>query len=283
MRVETLGDGDPEVAIVGGVHGDEPCGPVAVEWLLNADLDLERPVKLIVANEKAISRGVRYVDEDLNRAFPGDPDAATHEGRLAHAIINELRGCDVLSLHSTQSYPAPFVLVESVTGYVRSLCPYFSVEALVETAQFSEGRLISYPNVLEIECGLQRSATAAENAKRLAREYLVASGVVTGKQEPPRYHPLPVFRLTQQLPKPTADRYEVFVKNFERVAEGEPFAAADDDTLYADLPFYPVLLSAYGYETLFGYAGELIGRLDSEGPVSSTTERSSATADGRPR
>ena len=185
MRVETLGDGTPEVAIVGGIHGDEPCGVIAIEALLESDLSVERPVKLIVANERALDRDVRYIDEDLNRAFPGSPEADTHEGRLAHELLSEIRGCEILSLHSTQSHPEPFALVEELDGYARSVCPYLSVEALVETAGYSGGRLISYPNVVELECGHQGSRAAAEHAERLSREFLVAVGVLSGDTEPP--------------------------------------------------------------------------------------------------
>ncbi len=272
MRVETLGDGEPEVTIVGGIHGDEPCGSIAVEALLDADLDVERPIKLIIANEKARAQGVRYVDEDLNRAFPGSPDAETHEGRLAHKLLGEVRGYEILSLHSTQSYAAPFALVDELDGYGRSVCPYLSVEAVVETAGYSGGRLISYPNVIELECGLQRSQAAADNAIKISREFLVAVGALSGETETPRYHPLSVFRLDQQIPKPDAGRYEVFVENFERVAEGSRFAAANGEGLVADQPFYPILLSPYGYRNVFGYAGSLVDRLDGETTSPPSTE-----------
>ncbi|PSP79943.1 succinylglutamate desuccinylase [Halobacteriales archaeon QS_4_69_225] len=283
MRVETLGEGEPEVAVVGAIHGDEPCGSVAVESLVDANLAVERPVKLIVANERAIDAGDRYVDEDLNRAFPGSPDADTHEGRLAHELLAELRGCEILSLHSTRSYAAPFALVDEMDGHARSVCPYLSVEAVVETAQYSEGRLIAYPDVIELECGLQRSAVAAENAKSLVREFLVATGVLAGDGERPRHHPLSVFRLDQRIPKETADGYEVFVENFERIAEGEAFAAADGELLRAERPFYPVLLSAYGYENVFGYAGDLVDRLDGDGVTGRVGEERSTRTDGRNR
>ncbi len=283
MRVETLGDGEPEVAVVSAIHGDEPCGATAIDALLDADPSVQRPVKLIVANEEALERGVRYVETDLNRAFPGSRDADTHEGRLAHELLTEIRGCEILSLHSTRSYPAPFALVDELDGHARSICPYLSVEAVVETSQYSEGRLISYPDVIELECGLQRSAVAAENAKALVREFLVATGVLPGDAEPPRHHPLTVFRLDHRIPKEGAETYEVFVENFERVAEGELFASADGEPLYADRPFYPVLLSAYGYENVFGYAGDLVGRLDGDEVTAPTGEERSAKADGRHR
>jgi succinylglutamate desuccinylase len=268
MRVETLGDGEPEFAIVGGIHGDEPCGRSAVEALAEEEPEVERPVKLIVANERALERGVRYVDEDLNRAFPGSPDAETYEGRLAHELLSEIRGCEILSLHSTRSHAAPFALVDELDGHARAVCPYLSVEAVVETAEYSDGRLIAYPDVVELECGLQQSVAAAENATRLVREFLVAVGALTGEPKPPRHHPLPVFRLDEQIPKRRADEYEVFVENFERVATGERFAAIDGEPLVAESPFYPILLSAYGYRNVFGYRGSLVGRLDGEQPAS---------------
>ena len=246
MRVEQLGDGEPEIAVVGGIHGDEPCGPRAIEALLQADPDLARPVKFIVANEEAISRNLRYVEEDLNRAFPGAPDADSHEARL----------------HSTQSYEGPFALCGSVDALARSACPYLSVDALVETSQFSKGRLIERPDVLEVECGLQGSDAAAENAERLVREFLAAVGALPGEPHPDRE--VPVYRMRRRIPKRRGDRYEVLVENFERVDAGASFAAVDGEQLVAEEPFYPILMSAYGYEDVFGYTGELVGKLEAD-------------------
>uniref|UniRef100_UPI000ABCAF2C succinylglutamate desuccinylase/aspartoacylase domain-containing protein n=1 Tax=Haloferax profundi TaxID=1544718 RepID=UPI000ABCAF2C len=86
MRIYELGDGTPEVSVVGSIHGDEPCGARAIERFVAEDPDVERPVKLIVANEEALDADVRYLDEDLNRAFPGDPHAENHERRLAYDL-----------------------------------------------------------------------------------------------------------------------------------------------------------------------------------------------------
>jgi predicted deacylase len=262
MRVEQLGDGEPEIAVVGGIHGDEPCGPRAIDAVLQADPDLARPVKFIVANEEAMARNLRYVEEDLNRAFPGAPDADTHEARLAHELLAELRDCVVFSMHSTQSYAQPFALCDTVDALARSACPYLSVDALVETSQFSEGRLIERDEVLEVECGLQGSDQAAENAERLVREFLAAVGALPG--EPHENREVPVFRMHRRIPKQRGDRYEVLVENFQRVDADAPFAAVDGDQLVADEPFYPILMSAYGYEDVFGYTGELVGKLDAE-------------------
>ncbi len=255
MRVAQLGTGTPEVAILAGVHGDEPCGVRAVQRLLDERPSVTRPVKLVVANERALRRQVRYVDEDLNRAFPGDPDAETHERRLAHELAAELEDCLTFSMHSTQSHADPFAVVETVTDLARDLCSQLPVTSLVETGDFVEGRLFTRIETIEVECGLQGTETAAENADRLARAFLTAVDALPGDTVS---RELPVYRLVDRIAKDHADSYEVFVENFQRVDPGDPYAAADGNTRIAEEPFYPVLMSPNGYQDVFGYAAEKV-------------------------
>ncbi|WP_251343089.1 succinylglutamate desuccinylase/aspartoacylase domain-containing protein [Haloplanus halophilus] len=264
MRIREFGD-DPDVAVVAAVHGDEPCGSRAVEAILDDPPAFERPVKFVVANERALQRGVRYLDDDLNRAFPGDSAAESHERRLADRLLAELDGCTTLALHSTQSYADPFALVDAVDPETAALCAHLPVDAVVETAAYAGGRLIDYPGTVEVECGLQWSEAAAENARRLIDAFLVATDVLPASSgidpDPDPDLDVPIFRLTGRVPKAPAQEHEVFVENFERVPAGVPFASADGDDHVADEPFYPILMSAEGYESVFGYAGERVGRL----------------------
>ena len=267
MEIHDLGDGDPEVAVVGGIHGDEPCGPRAVERLLDADLEVERPVRLIVANEAALAAGDRYLDADLNRAFPGNPDGAAHEVRLAADLIDALDGCTTLAIHSTQSYAEPFAVVDSMDEVTRAVAPHLPVDAVIQTDAFTEGRLIEHPHTLEVEAGLQGSDSAADNAYWLSRAFLAATGAISapgadGVLDAGGREDVAVFRLRERIPKPVADSYEVFAHNFERVAAGERFAAADGEPLLADEPFYPVLLSSNGYRDQFGYVADRVGTLE---------------------
>jgi predicted deacylase len=266
MRVAQLGDGRPEVAVVGGIHGDEPCGVAAVETLVDEAPPVERPVKLVVANEEALEAGERYLDEDLNRAFPGDPDAGTHEGRLAARLAEELAGCETLSLHSTQSYDDLFAIVNGMGEFERQVCPRLPVDAVVDAGAFDRGRLfVSLDDLIEIECGYQGSAAAARNATRATRTFLGAVGALPEARQSPRSD-LPVYRLTRQVPKSQATTYEVYAENFEHVPAGRPFAAADGEEFTLDEGFYPVLMSPYGYDDVFGYAAERIGTVQDDRP-----------------
>lgn len=259
MRATTLGAGTPEVAVVAAIHGDEPAGVRPIERLVEEDPVVERPVKLIVANEEALDQKARYLDEDLNRAFPGDPNAKSHEGRLAAKLAAELEDCTTLSLHSTQSHGEPFAVAHRLVDPIRDVVPRLPVTAVVETGEFVQGRLFeSVDRLVEVEAGLQGTEQAAENADRIARAFLAATGVLPG-DAPPRE--LPVFRLTGQVSKAPADRYEIFVENFERVAAGEVFAAADGVEKVAQGEFYPVLMSPNGYGDVYGYAADRVGTI----------------------
>jgi predicted deacylase len=260
MRIEQLGEGDPEVAVVGGIHGDEPCGVRAVEHLIAERPRVDRPVALVIANEEAAAENRRYLESDLNRSFPGDPEGETHESRLAHALGEAIGDCTTLALHSTQSYERMFALVDELGDVEREICPRLSVDAVVETGA-AEGRIFdAVPTTIEIECGYQGSERAAENAIQVTREFLGATGVLP-KAERPRQDDLPVFRLGEAIPKRAAEEYEVFAENFEEVLAGETFAAADGEGVVADEAFHPVLMSPYGYEDVFGYTAERVGTL----------------------
>ncbi|AXG11010.1 M14 family metallopeptidase [Haloplanus rubicundus] len=275
MRIREFGD-DPEVAVVAGIHGDEPCGPEAVESLLADPPAFGRPVKFVVANEAALERGVRYLDEDLNRAFPGDAEAESHERRLAARLLTELDGCTTLALHSTQSYAGPFALVDTVNPATAELCAELPVDAVVETDAYAGGRLIDYPRTVEVECGLQWSETAVANGRGLVTAFLEATGVLPSEGQ--GSDNVPVFRLTNRVPKAPATNHEVFVDNFERVEPGVPFASADGEDRVAEEPFYPILMSADGYEDVFGYAGERVGRL---ADVATRADRGVSATDAR--
>jgi len=263
MRIQTLGEGDPEVAIVGGIHGDEPCGVRAVERLIEDPPNVERPVALIIANERAIEQGRRYAEGDLNRSFPGGVDGPTHEGRLAAKLADAIGDCLTLALHSTQSYDGIFALVDEIDGDARRICPRLPIDAVVETGA-TEGRIFdAIPRTIEVECGYQGSEQATENAVAVTDAFLQATGAVSDDSPTPTRE-VPLFRLGDPVPKAVADDYEVFAENFTEVAAGEAFAAADGERLVATESFHPVLMSPYGYEDVFGYTAERAGTLSSD-------------------
>lgn len=271
MHVEHVGSGPPEVAVVGGIHGDEPAGVRAVEYLRSADLDLTGSVTLVVANEVALDRGVRYVEEDLNRAFPprsNDPETFefgdSHEGRLAADLYDLLADKFTLAIHTTKSHPGPFGVVVDPDSRELETCAALPVDSVVDSSGLDDGRLLEALPAVEVETGRLGTDRAAENARRIARAFLAATGATSEAVES---RPKPLYRIDRPIPKPNDADYEVVVDNFELVAEGETFATVDGVPQVATTAFVPVLLSAYGYADLFGYAATRVGSVTADGAV----------------
>lgn len=255
MRTHTLGEGEPALAVVVGQHGDEPCGERAMERLLAADdLQVTGAVLFVVANERAAEAGVRFVDVDLNRAYPGDPDADAYEVRLASDLLDVVDDLPVLDLHSTVSTAEPFALYQRLTPETRRLLERTGLDRAVDI-RTEAGGMTAHVDGVAVECGRKGSAAAVDNAERVIRNVLAAYGVVDGEavvSDPT------VFEVTGRV---DGTGYEFLGENFVAVPAGTPFARRGDETLTAADPFYPVLMSTDGYEDSVGFRATRRGPL----------------------
>ncbi|GAA0226978.1 succinylglutamate desuccinylase/aspartoacylase family protein [Haladaptatus pallidirubidus] len=254
MHVETVGDGTPELAVVACLHGNELCGKTAIERVLAENPDFHRPVRFVVANEEAIVNNVRSIDEDLNRAFPGDQEGETHESRLAAELLPLVRDCSLLDLHSTRSHPEPFALVAQLNDRTEQLARATGVSRVVDVSYIAGG-LIDHVDGVAVECGLRGTKRAGENAERVLRNFLGemdAVDTLSDASDPELYRIFDVVEGTG---------YDFVGENFVRVEVGEPFARKNGEERRAERAFYPVLMSTNGYEEILGFQAERVGKL----------------------
>jgi len=255
MRVRTLGAGDPEVVVAGAVHGDEPCGATAIERFVEHHREeVRRPVKLIVVNEPALRRGVRYVDTDVNRALPGDPTAEAYERRLAHDFFQAVAGTTGLGIHSTVSDDRPFGAVSNLDARKRAAFEAMApVEHVMDTTAVSNGRrCVDLPWFVDIEAGEQGTDAAATQAYDCVVDFLRWADVLPGEPEPTATTVYDVFDTVEKEP---GAEYRFLGENFRRVEQGEVYATRDGAELVAERPFWPMLMSGDGHERLLGYRG----------------------------
>lgn len=255
MQTRQFGDGTPEVVVVGGIHGDEPCGPAAIRRVIEAHPDVNRPVEFIVANDRAIDADERYLEADLNRSFPGNPDGV-HEERLAARLWERVSDCVALSLHSTRSTARPFAITGEIRDAHRPIYRGLPLDTLVVSGDCPEGALSDHPNVIDVECGLQGAPETVETAVEVVWAFLSATGVVDASTTPT---PVEIYRIFGEEPK--HGEAEVFADNFEPVNRGEVYATDAAGDRVATEKFWPVLMSADGYRDRLGYRGKYEGRL----------------------
>ncbi len=251
MQTITRGEGEAELIIVGSIHGDEPAGKRAIERILEKDLEYTKPVKFIIANEKALEKDIRYIDTDLNRSFPGNPDSDSHEERLAHDILQEIGDATVLDLHTTHSYPDPFATAKDTSDTTMDMARAAGVKHMV-VFENKAGALTEHVDGIVVETGYQHSDEAVNNAVDVIERVLAFHGIL---ERPVPPNTPEVYRYLDTV---TGSGWEFTAENFHRVKEGEVYARKGDETLTADKDFYPVLMSTHGYDGQLGFRAEKI-------------------------
>ncbi|MFB6174622.1 MAG: succinylglutamate desuccinylase/aspartoacylase family protein [Candidatus Nanohalobium sp.] len=239
------GPGEPEIAVVAAVHGDEVCGSKAVERFLEGNFKLEKPVKFIVANEEAREQGERFIDTDLNRCFPGDPESNSHEERLAAKLMEELEGLKSLTIHSMTEFDEAFCLVNTVD---EDLVTAPGVDRAVDVAPLDKDSVEKYLDAVSVEVGEVGTEEAEENAYEVLLNFLACFGAID--REKPVERP-EIFEMYEAVP----GNYEFLAQNFEKVEKGEKYAENEDEELNAEEAFYPVLMSTDGYDEILGFRG----------------------------
>lgn len=254
MRVIERGNGEPEYAVIGSIHGDEPCGKKAIERILDSDYDFKKPVKFVIANEKALERNVRFLDVDLNRNFPGHPESENYEERLAAKITKEVEELKVIDLHSTRSQPVPFMTIGSIDDEIMDRMCSSGVD---KACYFEEGNSSTggFFQCFIVEVGRQGTEEAAEMAYNILVNYLAAEGIIEEDFE--RSNP-EIFKYYETV---EGGNWEFLKTNFEKVETGEVFGKHGTTELVSTEDFYPVLMSTDGYEDILGQKARKMGRV----------------------
>jgi len=245
LKVIDKGSGDPEIGVVACMHGDEKCGKHAIERFFESNLDLQRPVRFVIANEKAMEDGERYLDADLNRCFPGDAESNVHEEKIAAELMEELEGLNVLTMHSMKDFEEMFCLVNTLD---EDLVMAPGVGKAVDVSPLGKDSIEKYLDAVSVEAGPIGTEQAAENSYQVLLNFLSYFEAIDlqGSRETPE-----IFEMYESVP----GNYEFLAENFILVEEGEKYAENYEEELRAEEPFYPILMSTDGYEKILGFKG----------------------------
>ena len=265
--IERGAAGSADVAVVGGLHGDEPAGERIVRQLADAlpsteEATGEGTVRLIIANERALAAGVRYTDTDLNRAFPGDSESDEYERALAPRVLAAVEEMDaVLAIHTSHSVPPPFAIYSHLTESVRRTVTAIGVDYVLDASGLRGTTLDSaVPTAVSVEVGKQGSENAVTFGYSATLAFLSAHGALV--DEPPTFSPVTIVEGLEEVPKGGGEPH-VYYNNFEEIPEGEIFASDDVYTHRVDeAGIVPVLASETGYEDIFGLYGRITGTLE---------------------
>lgn len=239
----------PHVAISAIVHGNEPCGSLALDWLLRRGT---RPVRgklsfafvNVAAQEAfdpAVPDGSRWVDEDLNRLWSpnilDDPHRKlTVELARARQIRPWLETVDLLlDIHSMQA-KAPALTIAGLLPKGRELARAVGYPALVindhghaEGLRMRDyggfGDPTSLRNAMLVECGQHWEAAAEGAAIETAIRFLRATSAVA-----------PDFAADWMAKRAAPDAMQFFQVSRAVTIETDDFRFAQDWTGLEHLP-----------------------------------------------
>jgi len=174
----------PTSIILVGVHGNEVCGIKALEKLLPS-FQIERGRVLIgYGNPRAIKKGIRYVEENLNRMFrPNNKlsikEKQSYEYSRAQILKKYLnQSSALLDIHSSNTPQSrPFIICEKLG---RKITKYLSIGLVVYGFDHVEpGGTDYYMNQnnkigICVECGYTKGKKAIDIATKSILAFLAS-------------------------------------------------------------------------------------------------------------
>lgn len=236
-------DSGKTVAIIGGIHGNEICGIKALDYLQNYLKPDAGLVYLIYGNPRAIEKGIRFIDMNLNRAFKTDEELTdrernSYERKRALEIIPFLRRCDaILDIHSSNSLNStPFLICEPQSFFIAERIPFpirsFGWDVLEpgSTDNFANknGRY-----AVCAECGSNNDPQSYDLALKAVSTFLTIFGIIEGPIPSKRKNQKEIFGKYVYITKENFKPIREF-NDFENLTKGQLIGFDGQEKIYSE-------------------------------------------------
>jgi succinylglutamate desuccinylase len=155
----------PTVVVFGGIHGNETAGVKALEticdYIQKNEIQLKGNFYAIKGNLKALAKGARFIDRDLNRMwtsqmveavinnevseFAESDELREHREILKHIFHRHTGPFYFLDIHTTSSYSVPFITISDSLNN-RRFASKFRIPTVLGIEEYLEGPLLTYLN-----------------------------------------------------------------------------------------------------------------------------------------
>ncbi|MFH1667511.1 MAG: succinylglutamate desuccinylase/aspartoacylase family protein [Candidatus Komeilibacteria bacterium] len=247
-----IGQGKPIITIVGCVHGEEPVGKKVTDKL--KDMTIETgTLRLVIANNKALQKNKRYIDEDLNRCFPGKKDG-NHEQRLAAELKKFLSQSDfVISLHSTSTNTKDVVIIKKNNAKVRQMLKAINPKRVVHFPKgMGDGALENHHQAaIAFEYGYHFAPATFNKSLRDIKKLIVFLGMLKATKSKAKTK-TSFFSVYGSIDKPKGFKMKK-IQNFKLIRKGDTLGWVRKEKISAPENFYPVLFGPKAYPDIMGF------------------------------
>jgi succinylglutamate desuccinylase len=252
--IEIRGSGKPVVAVIGSMHGDEPVGARVISALKRRPVVCGTLVT-IVGNPAALKKEKRYLDEDLNRCFPGKK-SGSREAVLAHEIMHVIRSADYcIDIHSTTTNTTRALIVKRKTAGVKKLIALTDPDHVVIMPKgVGEGSLINHHNAaVSLEYGRHHASATYAHSLRATLSALERLGMIRKKPRVWKTRTPNHFRVYGTEPKPKGLVMAKGILNLRLVEKGDLLGTVRGKKIFASESFYPFLFGPKAYPDIMGF------------------------------
>lgn len=254
--IEEYGSGLPVVTFVACMHGNEKAGIEILERL-REQLIIQGTMRLVVANPKAVIMSKRFVEQDLNRCFPGKIDGKFEE-QLARQLRRQLSNSDFLvDLHSTTAQTPPFIITRQYQRLVKDLIEAAGIKKVVIRPR-SGVALIDWVKVgIGIELGPHDAPQTLEDGFSAVINVLSTLNMIKKKKDRINEEAIECFKAEVVLPMPS--RFEARpegIHNFQMIEKGSAVGISDGVEIVVEKDFYPILYGEVSYQDTLCWVGE---------------------------
>ncbi len=213
--------------IVACIHGNEKIGLEAIKILAKMNPE-NAQLKFIIANKLAIKLDKRFIDEDLNRVFPGKSDG-NHEERLAVEILHELKDCDyVLDIHSTTANQEHAIIITRKNLDILDLATRIPLRKVIIMGPSIAG----YKSLIDhVKQGISIEFNQNEDPERVAQ---IIRSYIRNLKNRTRQSSQEIYLVYGSLPR----QGNLFLENFKRTRLGGE-------------TFYPIFYGEKEYEKIW--------------------------------
>jgi succinylglutamate desuccinylase len=240
-------------------HGDEKIGLRVLDEIKKLNID-KRNLIFQIANKKAVKLGKRFIDQDLNRSFPGKKDG-NYEEKLAYKLSPIIKSADiVIDIHSTTSHLKDALILTKINKETREFIQVIQPKYVLVMKATKNNALISQAKIgIAFEYGKDNSEIALRKTvlgiKRILKKAKLLKKDFSDKKTliPPNF-----FEVKSVVVKP--EGYILFkgIKNYQLIKKGQTYASLGRKKLIAKKNFYPILFGEKKYKDYFGFAGQKI-------------------------
>lgn len=248
------GQGFPVLAVSSAMHGNEDIGVYILSSLKTRQI-INGRLRLIIANPNALFYNERFLQDDLNRIFPGEIGAKNQRGEkaerdLAAKLVNIVEDANFLvDLHTASTETDPFVILTKKEEHRLEFAEKTGIQKIVLIESKNNNSLVDFvKSGIGVELGLHGSISAYNRGLQAVNNIL--SDLRMNGKSVQRDVEHEYYELYGSILKPEEPfvKIDSSIKNFSLINKGQSIAKSESAEIKAGEDFYPIFVNERAYK-----------------------------------